>query len=183
MFDIGWQEILVIGVIALIVVGPKELPGLLRTIGRYAGMLKRQAGEFRSHFDQALREAELDQLKNDVTGFKSEIEGTIRDTARAAEREMDDVRRSAEIKDGKPQSPAASSAEIDHTSDPDAHDENGLPIAAKPPPASFAAEGVGDENRGAALGEHGARDDKAVARPAAEPPPSDAAGVPAKTGA
>ena len=45
MFDIGWTELVVIGVVALLVVGPKELPALLRTIGRYMGMVKRQANE------------------------------------------------------------------------------------------------------------------------------------------
>ncbi|MEL6872331.1 MAG: Sec-independent protein translocase protein TatB, partial [Pseudomonadota bacterium] len=48
MLDIGWTELLVIGVVALLVVGPKELPGLLRTIGRYVGMIRRQANEFRA---------------------------------------------------------------------------------------------------------------------------------------
>lgn len=93
MFDIGWSELLILGVIALLVVGPKELPGLLRTIGRYAGILKRQASEFRSHFDQALKEAELDQLKKDLTGFKSEMEGAARDAMHAAEKQADSADR------------------------------------------------------------------------------------------
>lgn len=93
MFDIGWSELMVLGVIALIVVGPKELPALLRTIGRYAGILKRQAAEFRGHFDQAMREAELDQLKKDLTGFQSEMESAARGVTETAQGEVADMRR------------------------------------------------------------------------------------------
>ena len=56
MFDIGWSELLIIGVMALIVVGPKDLPVLLRNIGRYVGIIRSQASEFRAQFDEALRE-------------------------------------------------------------------------------------------------------------------------------
>lgn len=64
MFDIGWTEILIIAVVAIIIVGPKDLPRMLRSLGRYAGQLKRTAGEFRSQFDEAVRESELDELRN-----------------------------------------------------------------------------------------------------------------------
>jgi sec-independent protein translocase protein TatB len=96
MFDIGWSELMVLGVIALIVVGPKELPALLRTIGRYAGILKRQAAEFRGHFDQAMREAELDQLKKDLTGFQNEMESAARGVSDAAQSEVADMRRAVD---------------------------------------------------------------------------------------
>ena len=66
MFDIGWTEILVIAVVAIIVVGPKDLPRMLRSLGRYAGQLKRTAGEFRSQFDEAVRESELDELRSSL---------------------------------------------------------------------------------------------------------------------
>lgn len=58
MFDIGWTEILVIAAVAIIVVGPKELPQMLRTFGRVMGQVRRTAGEFRRQFDDALRDAE-----------------------------------------------------------------------------------------------------------------------------
>jgi len=64
MFDIGWTEILIIAVVAIIVVGPKDLPRMLRTLGRYAGQLRRTAGEFRSQFDDVVRESELDELRS-----------------------------------------------------------------------------------------------------------------------
>lgn len=59
MFDISGGEFLVIGLVALIVIGPKELPGLLRTVGNSMGKLRRMAGDFRQQFDDAMREAEM----------------------------------------------------------------------------------------------------------------------------
>ena len=71
MFDLGWGELVVIGVIALIVIGPKELPTVLRTLGQTLGKVKRMASEFQGQFQEALREAELGDLKKhaeDLTG-------------------------------------------------------------------------------------------------------------------
>ena len=70
MFDIGWTELLVIAMVTIIVVGPKDLPRVMRTIAQTIGKLKRMAGEFQNQFDQALKEAELDTLKKDVESIK-----------------------------------------------------------------------------------------------------------------
>ena len=93
MFEISWSEILVIGVVALIVVGPKELPVLLRTVGRYMGIIKRQAAEFRAQFDEAMRESEFDQIRKDVESIKTDAENTMRDAERSVHNEMADARR------------------------------------------------------------------------------------------
>ncbi len=66
MFDIGWSELVVIGVVALIAIGPKELPGVLRTVGNYMGKVRRMASEFQGHFQEAMREAEMADLKKQV---------------------------------------------------------------------------------------------------------------------
>jgi sec-independent protein translocase protein TatB len=66
MFNIGWSEIVVIGVVALIVIGPKELPGVLRTVGQMMGKVRRMASEFQGQFNEALREAEMVDLKKEV---------------------------------------------------------------------------------------------------------------------
>jgi sec-independent protein translocase protein TatB len=58
MFDIGWSEIVVIAVVAVVVVGPKELPRMLRTFGKTMGQVRRMSNDFRRQFDEALREAE-----------------------------------------------------------------------------------------------------------------------------
>ena len=63
MFDIGWSELLVIGVVALIAIGPKELPGVLRSVGHWMGKVRRMASEFQDQFREAMREAEVADLK------------------------------------------------------------------------------------------------------------------------
>ncbi|MDF2619889.1 MAG: twin-arginine translocation protein TatB subunit [Xanthobacteraceae bacterium] len=75
MFDIGWSELLVIGIVALVVIGPKELPRVLRTVGQGIGKLRRMAGEFQGQFNEALREAELSDLKDNVTSLKNDLAG------------------------------------------------------------------------------------------------------------
>jgi len=71
MFDIGGLELLVIAVVMIVVVGPKDLPRMLRTFGRMTGQMRRMAGDFRRQFDDALREAELDELRNTAKDVKA----------------------------------------------------------------------------------------------------------------
>lgn len=66
MLDIGWTEMLVIAIVLIIVVGPKDLPGMLRTVGRTVSQLRSVAGDFRKQFDEALKEAELDEVRKSV---------------------------------------------------------------------------------------------------------------------
>ena len=66
MFDIGWSELLLIGNVALIAIGPKELPGALRTLGQWMAKVRRMASEFQNQFHEAMREAELADLKKEV---------------------------------------------------------------------------------------------------------------------
>jgi sec-independent protein translocase protein TatB len=66
MFDIGWSELVVIGIVALIAIGPKELPAVLRTVGTYMGKIRRMASEFQGQFQEAMREAEMADLKKQV---------------------------------------------------------------------------------------------------------------------
>ena len=66
MFDIGWPEMAVVAVIALIIIGPKDLPRILRYAGRWAGKARRMAREFQSNFDDMVRESELDEVKKSV---------------------------------------------------------------------------------------------------------------------
>jgi sec-independent protein translocase protein TatB len=71
MFDIGWSEILVIAVVALVVIGPKELPAVIRGLGQTVAKLRRMAAEFQGQFNEALREAELTDLKKSVDDIRS----------------------------------------------------------------------------------------------------------------
>jgi sec-independent protein translocase protein TatB len=78
MFDIGWSEFVVIAVVALIAIGPKELPGVLRMVGQWMGKARKMAAEFQGQFQEAMREAEMadlkksfDEVKEAATGFTS----------------------------------------------------------------------------------------------------------------
>ncbi|AZN72196.1 twin-arginine translocase subunit TatB [Georhizobium profundi] len=71
MLDLGWGEILVIAIVLILVVGPKDLPRVLRTFGRTMTKLRSMAGEFRSQFDEALKEAELDDVRKTVNDARS----------------------------------------------------------------------------------------------------------------
>jgi sec-independent protein translocase protein TatB len=79
MFDIGWSEFVVIGVVALIVIGPKELPAVLRAIGQWTTKIRRMAGEFQSQFQEAMREAEMADLKKSVDELSDAAKGITAD--------------------------------------------------------------------------------------------------------
>ncbi|MGO8910977.1 MAG: Sec-independent protein translocase protein TatB [Bradyrhizobium sp.] len=78
MFDISWSEFAIIAVVALIAIGPKELPGVLRMVGQWIGKARKMAAEFQGQFQEAMREAEMadlkksfDEVKEAATGFTS----------------------------------------------------------------------------------------------------------------
>jgi sec-independent protein translocase protein TatB len=66
MFDISWSELVLIGVVALVVIGPKELPGVLRTLGQWMRKVRGMAADFQNQFQEAMREAEMADLKQQV---------------------------------------------------------------------------------------------------------------------
>ena len=137
MFDIGWGELVVIGVVALIAIGPKELPGVLRTTGVWMGKIRRMANEFQDQFREAMREAEMEDLKkkvDDVTSTATNI--TNFDPIGTVRREVEDL-----ISDRKPKSEAAVPAE---TSAPaESTPSESLPTESKPEPTEKPKAGEG----------------------------------------
>jgi sec-independent protein translocase protein TatB len=75
MFDIGWSEFAVIAVVALIAIGPKELPGVLRMVGQWVGKARKMASEFQGQFQEAMREAEMADLKKSFDEVKEAASG------------------------------------------------------------------------------------------------------------
>jgi sec-independent protein translocase protein TatB len=63
MFDIGWDEMLLTAIVAIVVIGPKDLPRALRTAGRWIGKVRRVSGHFRSGIENMIREAELEDME------------------------------------------------------------------------------------------------------------------------
>lgn len=74
MFEIDGGKLLIIGIVALVVIGPKELPAVLRQVGQAIARLRRMAAEFQGQFMQAMREAELDDVQKDIVG-KVDVDG------------------------------------------------------------------------------------------------------------
>jgi sec-independent protein translocase protein TatB len=86
MFDIAWGEFIVIAVVALIVIGPKELPAVLRAIGQWTTKIRRMASEFQGQFQEALREAEMADLKKEVDSLND----AAKDAAKGFTSQFDD---------------------------------------------------------------------------------------------
>lgn len=85
MFDIGWSELLVIGIVALVVIGPKELPGVVRSIAQNIAKLRRMASDFQGQFTDAMREMELHDLKKDAEKLLSDTTASLDPVKNAGE--------------------------------------------------------------------------------------------------
>ena len=112
MFDIGWSEIAVIAVVALIAIGPKELPGVLRMVGQWMGKARRMAAEFQGQFQEAMREAEMADLKKTFDEVKEAASGLASGNVMTSLQK--DVTEALRIDDvDKPAIPAAETAAIE----------------------------------------------------------------------
>ena len=74
MFGIDSSELLLIAIVALVVIGPKELPGLLRTWGKWMAQMRGMAAEFRGHVDEMVRQSELDEVKKQLTDASTGVD-------------------------------------------------------------------------------------------------------------
>jgi sec-independent protein translocase protein TatB len=72
MIDLSWSHILIVLVVALVVVGPKDLPRLMRIVGRWIGKARAMADQFRKSFDEMARQAELDELRSEIDALRRE---------------------------------------------------------------------------------------------------------------
>src|SRR3982075_2615001 len=121
MFDIGWSELVVIAVVALIAIGPKELPGVLRMVGQWMGKARKMASEFQGQFQEAMREAEMADLKKTFDEVKEAATGLASDNIMTSlQKDVGDALKNDEI-----DKPALEPPETPTTPEP-------------PPPATFA---------------------------------------------
>ena len=172
MFDVGWSELVLIGVVALVVIGPRDLPGALRTLGRLVGQVKRMASDFQGQFNEALREAELDGLRREVDDLRRSTRSAL------ATPDIDAMMRqplSSQIKDEKPAStPAAAPAAVGS----EAAGEGGEgPASSAANPAAKSAtspvEPAAEAAGSATISAESAAPADAGDEPAVEPHPSD----------
>jgi sec-independent protein translocase protein TatB len=166
MLNIGWGEFLIIGIIALLVIGPKELPSVLRTIGQWTTKLRRMASEFQGQFQEAMREAEMADLKKEVDDMTSQVKGYADfDPAGAVRKEFDHTQQQIENafadKPAEPTAPVTSteprtepSASSTPAAEPATVSTADAPVAAPPPSPSEleTAHGVAEPQKSDAGG-------------------------------
>ena len=133
MFDIGWSEILIIAVVAIVVVGPKDLPRMLRAFGKTLGQVRRTANDFKRQFDDALREAEREADLADTRKTLQSI--TTMNPLADIKKDLDQTMRQATSAGGGPSQVAGSTGTADAASTP------AIVAAGAPEPGSPSATG------------------------------------------
>jgi sec-independent protein translocase protein TatB len=98
MLDIGWTEILVITVVALFIVGPKDIPKALRTVGIWIGKLKSLSREFQNTVEDAVRDSELDEVKKQIESAKTDFTKGMTETI-DSEGELTEMLRGVDVVD------------------------------------------------------------------------------------
>lgn len=102
MFDLSWGEIALIGVVALIVIGPKELPGVLRGMGQALAKLRRMASDFQYQFNQALQEAEVDKVKSSINSVTESVSSPTSTTFNPIDYARDQIKSAVDDIKGQP---------------------------------------------------------------------------------
>jgi sec-independent protein translocase protein TatB len=105
MFDIGFSELLVIGVVALIVIGPERLPRVARTIGHLMGRMQRYVADVKADINREIELEELRNMRDSVQQAASNIESSVQSELNKAETELN---KAAESAVGEPSAPAPS---------------------------------------------------------------------------
>jgi sec-independent protein translocase protein TatB len=129
-FGVGYTELLVIAVVALIVVGPKDLPKLLRHLGQFTASVRRMAAEFQRHLDEVAREADVDKVTSELReATKFDLgEGDIRKAAADLRTALENTAPAAD-----PHAPAPAASPFSTPSpSPDASTPAALPEASAP---------------------------------------------------
>ena len=142
MFDISWTEFLLIGVVALVVIGPKELPGVMRTMGQWTRKIRGMAADFQNQFQEAMREAEMTDLKKQVDDMahdiksydplksaREDVENIGKDLSKDFEKKPLDLLKPAEQSAAELDAPEQSAIE----QNPSAATEPALPAPETPP--------------------------------------------------
>ena len=91
MFDIGWPELFLIAVVVLLVVGPKELPKVLRNVGIWVGKAKVVTREFRTHVDDMIRDSELEEVRGQINSASQMNLDTITENSIDLQDDIEDV--------------------------------------------------------------------------------------------
>ena len=132
MLDVSWQEIMVIAAVAVVVIGPKDLPNAIRTVASWVKKAREMAGEFQRGVDEMVREAELADVRKQV---EQAATGVVDDVTKMADNAIGDVKKTVDPTGEIEQAFQAPSA----FSQPPALAPQGLPAPAEPSAASLAS--------------------------------------------
>ena len=137
MFGIDSPELLVIAIVALVVIGPKELPGLLRTWGRWMAQMRGMASEFRGHVDEMIRQTELDDVKKQLAGASDGLDLKSLDPTQQIKQHIQEG-----IAEGEKALNEAKASDDNSLAEP----ESAPQIAAEPVAETTASESVASES-------------------------------------
>jgi sec-independent protein translocase protein TatB len=138
MFDLTSSKLFLLAIVALLVIGPKDFPILLRTIGKYMGIIRGHAREFRAQFDEAMRESELAQLKSEMETIGKETEAALSATTQSVEQTFAEARQGVEasVDAAAEASPKPVSGPVPEAAEPSAEgagtQAQGVPVAPEP---------------------------------------------------
>ncbi|MFC4171689.1 Sec-independent protein translocase protein TatB [Microvirga sp. GCM10011540] len=147
MLDMSWGEVMVIGAVALIIIGPKDLPRALRTVGNITGKVRRMAAEFQGQFQEAIREAELDDVKKQLQGVNDSVSSLNNTNFNPIQSIRDELKGAVEAP-VKPQDPAIPAEPVrdvamgrEEVDPPPAAD---IAVPLPPPPMDDPAEAIAE---------------------------------------
>jgi sec-independent protein translocase protein TatB len=160
MFDISWGELLLIGVVALVFIGPKELPTVLRTLGQWMAKLRRMANEFQNQFHEAMREAEMADLKKHVDDLTTTAHSYANfDPVSEVRRELESTQQQITSAIEKPAEAASEPASAAVAPAGDAPEGVAAVAPAAPPPVAEPAAASGPTLAGAEPNQDGNKHD------------------------
>jgi sec-independent protein translocase protein TatB len=129
MFDIGWSELLVVGIVALVVIGPKDLPKVFRAAGQMIAKVRAMAGEFQGQFQDAMREAEIADLKKEAENLAQSARAAVENPIQSIQ---NDIQKSIEPPDSASPPSSATDAQINEA----------IPAPPQEPPVSIETAAV-----------------------------------------
>lgn len=142
--DIGWTEMMVVAVVLIVVVGPKDLPGMLRTFGRAMKQMRSMAGDFRKQFDEALKEAELDEVRKSVDDIRGlDPRRQMREAMKPMKDIGDDIRSSVQTATKMPADRVETADRAPHEASPA---KTGAPSAGPSASAHKHGDGAGKDD-------------------------------------
>ena len=142
MFDFSWGEVMLIGGVALVFIPPKDLPKALRTVGQMTTKVRRMASEFQGQLNEALREAELDDVRREVQDLNRQVASATASAFNPIQKIRDELKSAVTAPIVSASTPAIASSTLP-AGDPDPFAPHTLPVTPPEPVSGMSAEPAG----------------------------------------